>query len=74
MSYLQYISLLKAQLVTFRGAEVVKSHCFHPGTAVLTAVHSRSMWGEICCPQSIHTQTDRPLARTEARSLSNTKP
>lgn len=47
--YLEYISLLKAKLVTFRCTKVVKSNCFHPESTELEVKPDprRSMWVDV---------------------------
>lgn len=47
--YLEYISLLKAKLITFRCTKVVKSNCFHPESTELEVKPDprRSMWVDV---------------------------
>jgi len=42
-SYLEYISLLKAKLITFRSTKVVNSYCFHPESPELEVNPKRSI-------------------------------
>lgn len=45
--YLEYISLLKAKLVTFCSAKVVNCYCFHPESTELEVNPKRSIWVDV---------------------------